>query len=337
MCVDVAKRRYSIHSRTVLSDIENMDIIMDFDQLRHFVRIAELGSFSRAEAALDISQPSLSRQMRLLEESLQTKLFARTGRGVNLTPAGAVFFPHALAILEGISRAKSALAGPSNSLTGRIVVGLPPRIARMLTGPLVDAFRHRFPQASIVIAEGLSPILIEDLKLGRIEVALLFNATIDNQLSLEGICEEELVLIGPAQPKSPKIPARIRFNTLSEFPLILPPMPNSVRAAIETARQRTTTNLNVVVEVNTMHAILELVERQIGFSIVPKGMLAETRFAKSFTVTDIRSPKLLNTVSLATAARLPMTKLGLETHALLRKLDIPKLLGARTLDRGYHR
>lgn len=305
---------------------------MDFDQLRHFVRIAELGSFSRAEAALDVSQPSLSRQIRLLEDSLQTKLFARTGRGVTLTPAGLVFFPHAVAILEGISRAKSALAGPSNSLTGRIVVGLPPRIARMMTGALVDAFRQQFPQASIVVAEGLSPILVEGLKLGRIEVALLFNVASDHQLSLESVCEEELVLIGP-RAQGRQMPARIKFGALSEFPLILAPMPNSVRAAIETARQRTRTDLNVVVEVDTMHAILDLVERQIGFSIVPRGMLAEPRFARSFAVTEIRAPKLLNFVSLATSARLPTTKLGQETVALLRKLNIAKLLGARPLDR----
>jgi LysR family nitrogen assimilation transcriptional regulator len=307
---------------------------MDFDQLRHFVRIAELGSFSRAEAALDVSQPSLSRQIRLLEDSLQTKLFARTGRGVTLTPAGSVFFPHAVAILEGISRAKSALAGPSNSLTGRIVVGLPPRIARMMTGALVDAFRQQFPQASIVVAEGLSPILVEGLKLGRIEVALLFNVASDHQLSLEGVCEEELVLIGP-RAQNRQIPAQIKFGALSEFPLILAPMPNSVRAAIETARQRTRTDLNVVVEVDTMHAILDLVERKIGFSIVPRGMLAEPRFARSFAVTEIRAPRLLNFVSLATSARLPTTKLGQETVTLLRKLNIAKLLGARPVDRRY--
>jgi LysR family nitrogen assimilation transcriptional regulator len=305
---------------------------MDFDKLRHFVRIAELGSFSRAEAALEVSQPSLSRQIRLLEESLQTKLFARTGRGVTLTPAGSVFFPHAVAILEGINRAKSALAGPSNSLTGRIVVGLPPRIARMMTGALVDAFRQQFPQASIVVAEGLSPILVEGLKLGRIEVALLFNVASDHQLSLEGVCEEELVLIG-SRARGRQVPAQIKFGALSEFPLILAPMPNSVRAAIETARQRTRTDLNVVVEVDTMHAILDLVERQIGFSVVPRGMLAEPRFAKSFAVTEIRTPKLLNFVSLATSARLPTTKLGQETVALLRKLNIGKLLGARPLHR----
>lgn len=304
---------------------------MDFDQLKHFVRIAELGSFSRAEAALDISQPSLSRQIRLLEESLQTKLFARTGRGVTLTPAGSVFLPHAAAILEGISRAKSALAGPSNSLTGRIVVGLPPRIARMMTGALVDAFRRQFPQASIVVAEGLSPILVEGLKLGRIELALLFNVASDHQLRLESICEEELVLIGPMSRKGRRAPAQIRFNALSQYPLILAPMPNSVRASIETARQRTGTDLNVVVEVDTMHAILDLVERQVGFSVVPKGMLAERRFAKSFAVTEIQSPRLLNFVSLATSTRQPATKLGQETLALLRKLDIAKLLGARSV------
>jgi LysR family nitrogen assimilation transcriptional regulator len=309
---------------------------MDFDQVRHFVRIAELGSFSRAEAALDISQPSLSRQIRLLEQSLQTKLFTRTGRGVTLTPAGAVFLPHALAILESVSRGESALAGPSNSLAGRIVVGLPPRIARVLTGPLVEEFRSRFPQASIVIAEGLSPILIEGLKLGRIELALLFNAPSDPQLHLETICQEELVLVGHTANRR-RLPAQIPFQSLAQFPLILPPMPNSVRAAIETARQRTGTELDVVVEVNTMHAIVDLIERRVGFSIIPRGMLLEAKNAKAFAVAEIRAPKLLNAVMQATPARLPITKLGLETLDLLRRLNITELLGARAIARGGNR
>jgi LysR family nitrogen assimilation transcriptional regulator len=319
----------------MLSDIEKFDGSrpLEFDQVKHFVRIAELGSFSRAEAALDISQPSLSRQIRLLEQSLQTKLFARTGRGVTLTPAGSVFFPHAVAILESVSRGKSALAEPGNSLAGRIVVGLPPRIARTLTGPLVEVFRKQFPQASIVIAEGLSPILIEGLRLGRIELALLFNAQNDPQLHLEDICQEELVLVGHSANRR-HLPRQIKFQSLSQFPLILPPMPNSVRAAIETARQRTGTNLEIIVEVNTMHAILDLIERRVGFSVVPKGMLLEAKNVKRFTVSEVRSPRLLNTVMYATPARLPITKLGLETLNVLRGLKIPELLGARPISLG---
>jgi LysR family nitrogen assimilation transcriptional regulator len=305
---------------------------MEFDQIRHFVRIAELGSFSRAEAALDISQPSLSRQIRLLEQSLQTKLFVRTGRGVTLTAAGREFLPHAIAILESVSRGQSALAGPNNSLAGRIVVGLPPRIARVLTGPLVEAFRTRFPKASIVIAEGLSPILIDGLKLGRIELALLFNAQNDAQLHLQPVCEEELVLVGHKAMK-PSLPPHIRFQSISQFPLILAPMPNSVRAAIETARQRTGTSLNVIVEVNTMHAILDLIGRRIGFSIVPKGMLLEGKHSQSFAVSDIRAPKLLNKVMLATPSRLPITRLGRETLDLMNQLRITELLGARPVRR----
>lgn len=306
---------------------------MDFDQVEHFVRIAELGSFSRAEAALDISQPSLSRQIRLLEESLQTKLFKRTGRGVTLTTAGAVFLPHALAILESVRRGESALSEPDNSLAGRIVVGLPPRIARVLTGPLVQMFRSRFPQASIVIAEGLSPILIDGLKLGRIELALLFNAQTDPQLQLETICEEELVLVGHVTSR-PRLPSDIKFQGLSRYPLILPPMPNSVRTAIETTRRRTGTTLDIIVEVNTMHAILDLIDRRVGFSVMPRGMLVEAKREKRISITEVRAPKLLNTVMLATPARLPVTKLGRETVELIHKLNVTKLLGARPAQRA---
>lgn len=303
---------------------------MDLDQVRHFVRIAELGSFSRAEAALDISQPSLSRQIRLLEQSLQQKLFQRTGRGVTLTAAGATFLPHALAILETVRRSESALSERDNNLAGRIVVGLPPRIARVLTGPLVEEFRKQFPNASIVIAEGLSPILIDGIKLGQIELALLFNAQNDSQLHLETICSEELVLVGPAKSRH-KLSAAMKFQLAAQFPLILPPMPNSVRTTIEMASKRVRVDLDVIVEVNTMHAVLDLVRRGVGYSIIPRGLLMESQKGDRFAVCDIIGPKLENTVMLATPARLPMTKLGQGIVELIQKLDTTNLLGAKSL------
>lgn len=323
----MTEARYRINDWTDASDIEFCYIIqlMDLNQLRHFVRIAELGSFSKAEAALNISQPSLSRQIRLLEDSLQTKLFVRTGRGVRLSPAGQQFFPHAQAILESVGRAKSALTNPEGALTGRILVGFPPRIARVLTPPLVEAFRSSFPDAAISIIEGMTPVLTEGLRLGRVEVAMLFNPSKDPQLVLQPLCKERFVLVG--SKTEGKLPSTIRFRELAKFPLILPPMPNSIRALLEAERRRTRTELNVIVEVDTMQAIFDLIRRGLGFSIMPSGEVAEGRRPADLVVAEIGYRRPNNYVYLARSARVPATRLADELVRLIQRLDLPKLLG----------
>src|SRR5215208_4163183 len=83
---------------------------MDLRQLEYFVRVAELGSFTRAAVALDIAQPALSRQVRLLEVELRQTLLVRNGRGATPTESGKVLLEHGRGILHQITRVREAAA-----------------------------------------------------------------------------------------------------------------------------------------------------------------------------------------------------------------------------------
>src|SRR5688500_18807169 len=102
---------------------------MDLRQLHYFVSIVDAGSFSRAAAALNLAQPSLSRQVALLETDLGQRLLTRTGRGVAPTEAGEALLVHARAMLDIAQRARDELRELHASPGGRVVVGLPPRVA----------------------------------------------------------------------------------------------------------------------------------------------------------------------------------------------------------------
>ena len=179
---------------------------MNLIQIEYFLRVAELGSLTRASLVLGVSQPTLSRQIRALEVQLRHTLLHRNGRGVELTPAGQCLVEHAEAMLEAAARARAALDRVRNAPSGRVVVGLPSRIARVLTEPLLRAFKKQYPKASITVAEGLSTVLHEWLMMGRVEVALLFNPVHRAELELLPLYSEELVLVGPktAHPAQPR-------------------------------------------------------------------------------------------------------------------------------------
>ncbi|MCZ7653695.1 MAG: LysR family transcriptional regulator [Rhodocyclaceae bacterium] len=138
-------------------------------------RVAELGSFSKAALILNIAQPALSRQVRLLETDLHATLLQRTGRGVVLTEAGKRLFDHSIGILQLVSRVREDIASSRDEPAGRLVVGLPPSMGRLLTLPLVEEFRRVLPKARLAIVEGLSTHLSEWISTGRVDLGLLHN------------------------------------------------------------------------------------------------------------------------------------------------------------------
>src|SRR5205085_4415586 len=139
---------------------------MDLKQLDYFVRVAELGSFTRAAAVLAVAQPALSRQVRLLEVELRQTLLLRNGRGVTTTDAGKLLLDHGRGILRQVERAREDLGKVRGTLGGRVAVGLPPTIAKVMAVPLIREFRKRLPEAALSISEGLSISMQEWLLAG---------------------------------------------------------------------------------------------------------------------------------------------------------------------------
>ena len=97
---------------------------MNLKQLEYFVRVAELGSFSKAALILNIAQPALSRQVRLLETDLHVNLLTRTGRGVVLTEVGQRLFDHSVGIMQLVARATEDIEAARDEPAGRIVAPL---------------------------------------------------------------------------------------------------------------------------------------------------------------------------------------------------------------------
>ncbi|MEZ5613748.1 MAG: LysR substrate-binding domain-containing protein [Rhodocyclaceae bacterium] len=171
---------------------------MNLRQLEYFVAVAELGSFSKAAVILNVAQPALSRQVRLLETDLHVTLLVRNGRGVVLTEAGKRLFDHSVGILQLVSRVREDIEASRDEPAGRIVVGLPPSMGRLLTLPLVEGFRRTLPKARLAIVEGLTAHLAEWISTGRVDLGLLHNPEPQSALEVMPVLEEPLGLVSPA-------------------------------------------------------------------------------------------------------------------------------------------
>lgn len=296
---------------------------MDHRTLQYFVKVVEAGSFSAAAVALDLAQPTLSRQIALLEADVGQRLLVRTGRGVVPTEAGDALLIHARAMLVIAQHAREELRELHSSPAGRIVIGLPPRVALGLTARLVQRFRERLPRAVISVSEGLSPHLREWLISGRLDLALLFDPAASPQLSYETLLHEPLMLVAPAQ--GAKLPFRVSLAMLAKYPMVLPGAPNAIRNLVDALLRPRNIELQVVAEVGAVQTVLSLVGQGIGCTILPEGALSLGEPGLALQHSPIGPPAIRNSLVLAVPRSGPSTRLMRETVDLLKGMDFRTL------------
>ena len=303
---------------------------MDQKKLQSFVAVADAHSFSRAAAILQVAQPTLSRQIALLEEDLGHKLFLRTGRGVALSEAGSSLLVHARRMLDTAQAAREELHELNRSPPGRIVIGLPPRISLALSARLVERFRQRLPRALISITEGQSPRLREALIAGQLDLAMLFDPPASPQLSYEPMFQERLVLVAPAH--GAKLPARVSLAALARYPMVLPGAPNAIRSLIDALLRPRQIELKVVAEVGAVQTVLSLVAQGIGCTILPEGALLLAAPGLALQSASIGPPAVIIHVVLAVPRAGANTRLLRETVALLKSMDLKPVAAPATPD-----
>ncbi len=267
---------------------------MELKQIESFVRVAELGSFTRAAQALNIPQPLLSRHVRQLEVELHQNLLMRNGRGVTVTEAGLVMLEHGRGILHQVAVAQEELGSVRGALSGRVSIGLPPSLSKLVTVPLTKSFRKTLPHAQLSLTEGFSVLMVESLRAGRLDMAVLYNPPPSPDLDMTVLHEDALVLI--AGKKSPPLTNQRSLKTvvsltdLAQLPLIVPSRPNAFRLLIDTEMQRVNGKPNIVLEIDGLNAILELVKEGMGYAVLPAYTLSNFAKPDHFSTHRIEKP-----------------------------------------------
>lgn len=294
---------------------------MNLTQLRYFVRVAEMGSFSKAAIELDVAQPALSRQVRLLETDLRVTLLQRTGRGVLLTDAGKRLYEHAVSILQLVAHAREDLSANRDEATGRIVVGLPPSMGRMLTLPLVDAFKQHLPKARLAIVEGLSAHIVEWISTGRVDLGLVHNPDANPAIETIHVLDEPLCLVSAAKGPARR-PPPLHFAELVTLPLVVPEHSHAIRKLLETQAALAGLKLNIAYEVSSVSSILELVRSGHGHAVLAPSAIAASGQAAAFRMRPLAEGVLTSTLCLALSAHKPATPLVKQAMRLLRELVV---------------
>lgn len=284
---------------------------MDLKQLEYFVRVAELGSFTRASIALNIAQPALSRQVRLLEVELRQNLLTRTGRGAIPTEAGKLLLKHGRGILHQVEVTREEMGAVRGALAGRVSIGLPPSLSKLITVPLTQAFKQQLPHAQLTLTEGFSVLMQEGLRVGNLDIAMLYNSDRSPELETITLHTETLVLISRKTTGKADVvrktasgkPQPIKLADVAALPLILPSRPNAFRILIESEMITIGCKPLVALEVDGLNAILSLVREGMGHAVLPSYTLSNAENPAHFTVRSIRSPSIMSELTLVRSSR----------------------------------
>lgn len=295
---------------------------MDLKQLEYFVRVAELGSFTRASIVLDIAQPALSRQVRMLELEFEQNLLLRNGRGVVPTDAGKLLLEYGRGILHQVERMREELGRARGALVGHVALGLPPSLLKILAVPIFREFKEKFPAAKLAIREGMSAGMHESLISGRLDVALLYNAVSSPDVDLIPLLEEELFLIAPA---SDLRETPLALGELPDYPLIVPSRPNAIRMLIEGEMANRGLRPAIAFEVDGVNAILDLVGEGFGYAILSQHAVANLAGTHEFRLRSILDDGLKAKLSLAVNSHRQITATQRALIELIRRVVATRL------------
>lgn len=239
---------------------------MEIDQLRYFLKIAELGSFTRAADALSVSQPAISRSIQKLEEELGQPVFERRSRSVALTDAGVLLQVRAQEALTLLEETKAELS--DDGQTGRVRVGAIPTIAPYFLPSILKRFSSEFPHATAWVQENTTDNLLKSCKQGEIDLAILALPIDTKHLEYEVLFEEELFLVLPS--RHPLLErSSIRPVDVQPYPFILLDEAHCLSDNIVSfCKQRSFQPISIE-RTSQLAMVLELVSLSHGVSLIP--------------------------------------------------------------------
>ncbi|AXE31360.1 transcriptional regulator CynR [Chromobacterium phragmitis] len=237
--------------------------------IRYFLAVAEHRNFTRAAEALFVSQPTLSQQIRQLEEGLGAELFDRGGRQLRLTDAGEAYREYARRALRELEAGRRALHDVASLRSGELRLAMTPTFTAWLAGPLLAGFHARHPGIALNVREMSQEAMEAGLADDALDIGIAFAPARTLDVEAEPWLEEELALVaGEGHPAA--LAARaLSAADLAALPLALLSADFVTRGHIDDYCLRHGVRPRVAMEVNSIGAAVEIIRHGVLAGILP--------------------------------------------------------------------
>ena len=271
---------------------------MELRDLHALIAIAETGSLSAAARRSHLTQPALSASLKRLEQAVGLRLVTRHSRGAVVSEEGQYVLQKAYDVVHEVAQISSGAQGMAQEPVGAVRIGLPTTVAGGLIPEIVPLLQRRHPQIRLHIIEAMSGVLLEQLQLGRVDLAVLFDIQPQAGLRFTALLRERINLLVPRGHALAK-QSSVTLATVAGLPLVLPGPANSIRKHIEAAAQAEGLHLNLVANVDSLPGLIGLV-RSGYCTILPRYLIGGEADDGAVALVPITQPDLEWTLHLAT-------------------------------------
>lgn len=241
---------------------------MEIHQLRYFVEVAHTGRFTRAAERCSVTQPTLSHQIRKLEEELGEPLFERQRSRAVLTAFGEAFYPRAQRVLAELRAMTEEARSFAGTLQGELRIGAIPTIAPYLLPSMIRGFIRKHAKVRVSVTEEVTANLLAQLKSGELDVALVSPPIDGDGWSFLELPPDELLVTMPADHALARA-KRIRLAEVSNHPLVLMKEAHCLSNQALQVCEQAGTRPTVSIRSSQLDTVQALVEAGLGISFTP--------------------------------------------------------------------
>ena len=245
---------------------------MDFEQLRTFLEVSRLRSFSRAAEKLSVTQPAISAQIRSLETEVGARLFDRDGGKVTFTSAGRVFEPFAEHVLSCQTHIGVTIAELHRSPRGEISISANEATSLYVLPQVFAAFKKQYSRVGLKIVRADRARILEDVLNREVDFGVVSLPVKDARLTIERIHRDELVLVvGPAHPLAAR--EAVTLTDLLPYPLVLAKSGRQ-RDQLDDLFRSENLNPRIAMEVESSELLKRLIAAGMGMGFLPRAVVA---------------------------------------------------------------
>lgn len=245
---------------------------MEIRQLHYFMAVCEEMHFTKAAEKIGVSQPTLSQQIRALENELNMPLFDRIGKKIALTEAGTLLLNYGTEILDNIQNVKDSIADLRQIQRGTIKVGLMPSDLDYRISELIIDFHHKFPKVKLMVIASIE--ILQQVLESEVDIGIGTNVLPNDRLIMIPLCKEEYVLtVSKSHPLAGK--KSIDLDELRDLPMVMYPEGFMGRDLVEETVRKHGFRLNSILETSSVTSIIRLVKANIGATLQPYPLIKQ--------------------------------------------------------------
>ncbi|HSI16616.1 MAG TPA: LysR family transcriptional regulator [Sphingomonas sp.] len=292
--------------------------------LRLFMEVARTSSFSETARLANLSQPALSRTIKLLEEDLGVRLFDRNSRNVALTAAGSALLPTVERLTGDFDLAFQELEHAFAGQRGRVIIGALPSAAAHFLPAIIAEFREARPNVEIVVCDNLSGALFQQLLDRLIDFAITTPPDNGEGFQFDAMMDDECVLVGRHEDLA-DIDAPAPWSIFTERPFIAMAPRSSVRLLTDAAFAKTDLTVRPLYDCAQLATVGGLISAGLGITLLPKSTLPMLSAGGTVAWRAMAPPRIARSIGIA---RLANRSLSPAAEAFLKAVCAGEMINA---------